>query len=151
MKILKDELFKEEPFSLSTQLNFGKEVVNDALVKGIGIASVNLQSFNIEEDEISLNIKVNVNIDYLDARTLESLELPLTFEENILFTTSIAKEKEADIDLIVDYLDLYELIYQLIVVNIPFNYSQSEKTTNEKDFYDDNKPFTTVFNKKEEK
>lgn len=148
MKILREELFDEDVYNLSTRLDYSNEVINDALVKGIANANVEIQGYKVEDDEVVLAINVDSEINYLDSRTLKPLVIPVSFTENVEFTMNQDKAEELDIDYIDKELDLYELVYELIVVNIPFNYTESERNTpDEEEFYESNRPFANLFKK----
>lgn len=149
MKIVKDELFGEEQLNLNFELDLSKTEVNDTLVKSILSCNVDLKTYIIENDEVEVSLNVKSEILYLDARTLEELTINVDFSESIPFTSNLEKSKELDIDLILEELDLKQLIEELLIIYIPFNYSESKpiNVKTQEEFENSNKPFADLLKK----
>lgn len=145
----RDDLFENEKFSRKGQIDFSGRDLPDALAKKIILCEYDLHSFKIEEDEINLHLNVFASLDYFDARTLDLLTLEVSFEEDIPFSSNFEKSTELDIDYFEDNLDLEELIFELILINVPLNYSENSNDLikKEKDL-DNTNPFKEIFNKK---
>ncbi|MGL4588896.1 MAG: hypothetical protein ACRCUP_01485 [Mycoplasmatales bacterium] len=121
------ELIKKHQIEIESTQNYESREVSDALVKSINTIDYYVKALAIEFDEYSLEIEFQVNANYLDARTLKELNVNFNFEENIIFTSSEKKSEEFEIELIQEEeLDLDELLFELAVVNMPFNYSEAD-------------------------
>ena len=79
--------------------------------------------------------------------TLENVDFK--FEDEVLFTDDLQKAQELDIDFTEDEINLEELIWELILVNIPYNYSESEKvsTSTQETISNEQAPFANLFKK----
>lgn len=146
-----EELKSKKHISHEIDIDFSKKSVKDALLKRINTVTGIYSAILVENDEVHLNVDVSYNVDYLDARTLEPLKVDFTFKENILFTNDLQKAHELDIDYIEEEILLEELIWELLLVSVPFNYSISKPTLVEKseDFSQNSQqPFANLFKKK---
>lgn len=151
MKIKFEQLKEILKISHQEKFDFSANKINDALLKKINWAEVNLMAFLVDETDISINIKINYNIDYLDARNLEPLVLNFKIDDQILLTTDLQKAKELDLDHFTDEIDVEQLIWELIIINVPFNYSKAQPLTASHDDSDViNFPFANAFKKSKE-
>ncbi len=150
MKILKEDILGVSDFLLEGKFDFSNREIDDALVKSIENSSYKITNIPLDENETLLKVSINSKVKYLDARTLNELILGINFEENIPFSFNQDQAEELDIDFFDEEIDIKELIFELIIVNIPFNYSE-EKNPNvlsEEDFYiNENKPFANLLKK----
>ena len=144
-----EELRLEKYLSLNEEINFSSREVDDALLKKVNFANVSVTVTLIENNEAMINIDCTSNVDYLDARTLEKLNVDFKFEDEVLFTDDLQKAQELDIDFTEDEIKLEELIWELILVNIPYNYSESEKnsTSTQETNSNEQAPFANLFKK----
>lgn len=151
MKIKVEDLFEEEGLDLKLDLDLSDFIVDDVLVEAIELCKVKVKSYQIESDEIELILDVESKVSYLDARTLEKLTIDVDFSESIPFTSNQSKALKLDIDCITEELDLKQLVQELLIVYIPFNYSESEplnlKTDEEFNDENSNKPFADLLKK----
>ena len=144
-----EELRLEKYLSLKEDIDFSSREVDDALLKKVNRASVTVNVTLIENNEALINIDCVSNVEYLDARTLEQLNVNFMFQEEVLFTDDLQKAQELDIDFTEDEINLEELIWELILVNIPYNYSESEKvsTSTQETNSNEQAPFANLFKK----
>lgn len=152
MKILKEDVMGISDFYLEGNLDYTDKQIDDALIKNIDKCNYKVSSLVLADDEILLRTEVDSIINYLDAKTLEEIKLNISFEEDIPFSFNEEKSEELDIDFFNEELDLKELIFELILVNIPFNYSinKNDNVLPEEAFYEEvNQPFAKIFNEKE--
>ncbi len=150
MKILKEDILGVSDFLLEGEFDFSDREIDDALVKGIENCNYRITNIPLDENETLLKVSINSKVNYLDARTLNELILDINFEEDIPFSFNQNQAEELDIDFFDEEIDIKELIFELIIVNIPFNYSE-EKNPNvlsEEEFYiNENKPFANLLKK----
>ncbi|MFV0289112.1 MAG: hypothetical protein ACK5HR_06670 [Mycoplasmatales bacterium] len=152
MKILKEDIQGISNFKLDGILDLTNINTQDALVKSIDTCKYNIQSLVVEENMILLRLEVISIITYLDARTLKEIKMNIDFKEEIPFSFDKDHSNEMDIDYFEEELDLKQLIFELIMINIPFNYSEenSENVLKEEEFYkQNNQPFAKIFEEKE--
>ena len=152
MKILKEDVFGISDFLLEGELDFSDKVIDDALVKSINQCVYTVENLPFDKTETMLRLIVRSEITYLDAKTLEEIILNVDFDEDIPFSFEKEQAEELDIDFFAEELNLELLIYELIMVNIPFNYSENinDKVLSEEVFYDEgNQPFAKIFKKEE--
>lgn len=125
--------------------------INDAIIKQLNRAQGSLDIVLVDNDSIDLIFDVTYNVDYLDARTLEPLVVDFTLQDDIMLTDNQVKAEDLDIDYINEEIDVKTLVSELILVNIPFNYSQAPANY-AVDSQDDNtyQPFAGIFGNKEE-
>lgn len=125
--------------------------INDAIIKQLNRVQGSLDIVLVDNDSIDLIFDVTYNVDYLDARTLEPLVVDFTLQDDIMLTDNQVKAEDLDIDYINEEIDVKTLVSELILVNIPFNYSQAPANY-AVDRQDDNKyqPFAGIFGNKEE-
>lgn len=125
--------------------------INDAIIKQLNRVQGSLDIVLVDNDSIDLIFDVNYNVDYLDARTLEPLVVDFTLQDDIMLTDNQVKAEDLDIDYINEEIDVKTLVSELILVNIPFNYSQAPANY-AVDSQDDNtyQPFAGIFGNKEE-
>ncbi|MGL5021525.1 MAG: YceD family protein [Mycoplasmatales bacterium] len=145
-----EELKSKLYISNKGEFNFQDKNVSDALLKRVNNVAVFYNATLVDKDEVHLNIDVKYNVEYLDARTLEPLNVDFNFQEEVLFTNDLQKANELDIDYIDEEISLEQLVWELILVSVPFNYSQSKPSTpietmNVKD--DEHQPFADLFKK----
>lgn len=147
MKILKEDIFGVSDFLLEGKVNFSNRSVDDALIKSVDDCTYKISSILLDNEEILLQLEVKSKVKYLDARTLKELTLDINFKEDIPFSFKKEEAEEMDIDFFDEELDIENLLFELIIVNIPFNYSE-EKNPNvlsEEEFYENtNKPFANL-------
>lgn len=111
-------------FEIDANLN-GFEIT-DALIKQVNDVFGTLDVSLIENDTFQFDFDVKYNVDYLDARNLNPLNLNFEMIDGIMLTTNKDKAEELDIDFIEeDEIDILELVLELILVNIPYNYSEA--------------------------
>ena len=144
-----EELRLEKYLSLKEDIDFSSREVDDALLKKVNRASVTVNVTLIENNEALINIDCVSNVEYLDARTLEQLNVNFMFQEEVLFTDDLQKAQELDIDFTEEEINLEELIWELILVNIPYNYSESKKSSTSTQEINSNEqaPFANLFKK----
>lgn len=125
--------------------------INDAIIKQLNRVQGSLDIVLVDDDSIDLIFDVTYNVDYLDARTLEPLVVDFTLQDDIMLTDNQVKAEDLDIDYINEEIDIKTLVSELILVNIPFNYSQAPANY-AVDSQDDNtyQPFAGIFGNKEE-
>lgn len=125
--------------------------INDAIIKQLNRVQGTLDIVLVDNDSIDLIFDVTYNVDYLDARTLEPLVVDFKLQDDIMLTDNQVKAEELDIDYINEEIDVKTLVSELILVNIPFNYSQAPANY-AVDSQDDNtyQPFAGIFGNKEE-
>lgn len=125
--------------------------INDAIIKQLNYVQGNLDIVLVDNDSIDLIFDVTYNVDYLDARTLEPLVVDFKLQDDIMLTDNQVKAEDLDIDYIHEEIDVKTLVSELILVNIPFNYSQAPANY-AVDSQDDNtyQPFAGIFGNKEE-
>lgn len=125
--------------------------INDAIIKQLNYVQGSLDIVLVDNDSIDLIFDVIYNVDYLDARTLEPLVVDFKLQDDIMLTDNQVKAEDLDIDYINEEIDVKTLVSELILVNIPFNYSQAPANY-AVDSQDDNtyQPFAGIFGNKEE-
>lgn len=125
--------------------------INDAIIKQLNYVQGSLDVVLVDNDSIDLIFDVTYNVDYLDARTLEPLVVDFKLQDDIMLTDNQVKAEDLDIDYINEEIDVKTLVSELILVNIPFNYSQAPANY-AVDSQDDNtyQPFAGIFGNKEE-
>lgn len=125
--------------------------INDAIIKQLNHVQGSLDIVLIDNDSIDLIFDVTYNVDYLDARTLEPLVVDFALQDDIMLTDNQVKAEDLDIDYVNEEIDVKTLVSELILVNIPFNYSQAPANY-AVDSQDDNtyQPFAGIFGNKEE-
>lgn len=125
--------------------------INDAIIKQLNYVQGSLDIVSVDNDSIDLIFDVTYNVDYLDARTLEPLVVDFKLQDDIMLTDNQVKAEDLDIDYINEEIDVKTLVSELILVNIPFNYSQAPANY-AVDSQDDNtyQPFAGIFGNKEE-
>lgn len=125
--------------------------INDAIIKQLNYVQGSLDIVLVNNDSIDLIFDVTYNVDYLDARTLEPLVVDFKLQDDIMLTDNQNKAEDLDIDYINEEIDVKTLVSELILVNIPFNYSQAPANY-AVDSQDDNtyQPFAGIFGNKEE-
>lgn len=125
--------------------------INDAIIKQLNYVQGSLDVVLVDKDSIDLIFDVTYNVDYLDARTLEPLVVDFKLQDDIMLTDNQVKAEDLDIDYINEEIDVKTLVSELILVNIPFNYSQAPANY-AVDSQDDNtyQPFAGIFGNKEE-
>ncbi len=143
-----EELKEKKQIEMKEVLDLSAREVEDALVERITKADIIVNAYIIEPTEVHVNLDVEFDVDYLDARTLAPLELKLDLQEEVLFTTNLQKAEELDIDHFEKEINIQDLIWELMVVSIPFNYSEVAATNvvTEEEF-NEQKPFANIFNK----
>lgn len=148
MILKKEILFGDFNFHEKFNFDYKNKTISDALIKEIGSSIGSVEKYRISDSAISLKIEGIAKVLYLDARTLDELTLEIKVLENVEFSSDKIQAEELDIDYIEEELDLEELIFELIITQIPFNYSENENTLIKKegDFDTDNKPFENLFN-----
>lgn len=125
--------------------------IKDAIIKQLNYVRGSLDIVLVDNDSIDLIFDVTYNVDYLDARTLEPLVVDFKLQDDIMLTDNQVKAEDLDIDYINEEIDVKTLVSELILVNIPFNYSQAPANY-AVDSQDDNtyQPFAGIFGNKEE-
>lgn len=125
--------------------------IKDAIIKQLNYVQGSLDIVLVDNDSIDLIFDVTYNVDYLDARTLEPLVVDFKLQDDIMLTDNQVKAEDLDIDYINEEIDVKTLVSELILVNIPFNYSQAP-VNYAVDSQDDNtyQPFAGIFDNKEE-
>ena len=125
--------------------------IDDAIIKQLNYVQGSLDVVLVDNDSIDLIFDVTYNVNYLDARTLEPLVVDFKLQDDIMLTDNQVKAEDLDIDYINEEIDVKTLVSELILVNIPFNYSQAPANY-AVDSQDDNtyKPFSGIFGNKEE-
>ncbi len=150
MKILKEDILGVSDFLLEGDFDFSSREIDDALVKSIIKCNYKIINLPLDKDETLLKVSISSEVKYLDARTLNELTLDINFEEDIPFSFNQEQAEELDIDFFDEEIDIEELIFELIIVNIPFNYSEEKnsKILSEEEFYtNENKPFANLLKK----
>ncbi len=145
-----EELKLKKHISFYEKLDFSQREINDALLKKINSSNINCSITLIDNDEAMVNIECNFNAHCLDARNLEYLDVDFNFQEEVLFTTNLQKAQELDIDFTEESIELEELVWQLMLVSVPYNYSKESKNTS---FSNENSkpehtPFANLFKNK---
>ncbi len=144
------ELQMSNMLSLSERVDYSMMSCEDALLEKVNFADINVDAYLVDNTEIHMTINVTYDFNYLDAVNLDELHLSFSFEEKVLFTNDQKKAQEYDIDHFVDEIDIDELVWNLILVDIPFNYSEargSVKSESELESNDTYNPFSEIFKK----
>ncbi len=144
-----EELEKSKHLSAKVTTNFSDRDTRDALLKQVNDVQVEYSAYIIEPKDVHVSFTVDFNVDYLDAKTLEPLKVDFNFKEEVLFTTDLQRAEELEIEHFVEEINLTELIWELILVTVPYNYSEnnSERTITEQEASEQT-PFANLFNKK---
>ncbi len=143
-----EELQKEKHISASKTINFKNRDTEDALLKQVNDVNVTYNAYVIEPKDVHVSINVDFNVDYLDANTLDPLKVDFSFDEEVLFTTDLQRAEELECDYFEEEIDLTELIWQLILVSVPYNYSENgSKDTISEEQANEQMPFANLFNK----
>ena len=125
--IIKLEEIKELGFlEKKINVNLSKKPVEDVLIKHVNEVNGKVEISLVDHDELLIRINLDYNVDYLDARSLKPLNLNFSITDDMMITSNLQKARELDIDFIEEELDLEELIFELIIVSIPFNYSEEK-------------------------
>lgn len=146
------ELQMSNTLSLNERVDYSNRECDDALLQKVNFADISVDAYLVDNTEIHLTLDVEYDFDYLDALNLDELHLSFAFEEKVLFTIDQKKAEELDIDYFVDEIDIDELVWNLILVDIPFNYSEARGSVNisvesEIDNNDTYNPFSEIFKK----
>lgn len=143
------EVLEKQFLQLKGSFDYSDLEIEDALVKQLKNVDFDLTVTLVDEDEYNLEINYTASLTYLDARTLNELELSLPFSDNVMFTSNVQKAEKFDIDFAENEIDLSQLILDLTLASIPLNYSEQENEliTKEEEVVGENNPFTNVFNK----
>lgn len=149
VKIFKEDIEGIEDYYLEDSLFFDDYKIEDALTEKILDCNFTLKSYPIDNG-VLLDLDITAQVAYLDARTLNNIKLDININESIPFSFSKTQSEELDIDYFDDELNLNDLVFELILVNIPLNYSE-EKNSNvltEDSFNENpNQPFKQIFKK----
>ncbi len=144
-----EELEKRKHLSAEVQVDYSNRQTNDALLKRVNNAMVSYNAYIIEPKDVHISLNVDFNVDYLDAKTLDPLNVDFNFTEEVLFTTDLQRADELEIEHFVDEIELTELVWELILVTVPYNYSENEaKNTITEEEASEQRPFANLFNKK---
>lgn len=126
MQLSLEELKKSDERHFDLDLDLSDIEINDALIKKIGHVVGQLDVDMVGDDAFVFNFDTDYNVSYLDARTLEPLDLNWQMVDDIMLTSNKNTAEELDIDWVSDdVVDVDQLIAELIIVNIPYNYSQA--------------------------
>lgn len=154
MIIYKEDIEGSYDLSIEDELDFSRVKIEDKLVDKVNSCDFELKVNLLNEEDFIFNLHIITNIDYLDAKTLQSLTLHLDFNEEVPFSFNKDTANELDIDFFDEELNLKELIFELILINIPLNYSENTNVMviSEEEFLNDNQntPFAQIFNNKKE-
>lgn len=143
-----EELQKEKHLSANKTINFKNRDTEDALLKQVNDVNVTYNAYIIEPKDVHVSMNVDLNVDYLDAKTLDPLKVDFSFDEEVLFTTDLQRAEELECDYFEEEIDLTELIWQLILVSVPYNYSENRSTdTISEEQANEQMPFANLFNK----
>ncbi len=144
-----EELEKNKHKSAEKTINFSDRKTKDALLKQVNDVNVRYSAYIIEPKDVHVSLDVDFAVDYLDAKTLEPLKVNFNFNEEVLFTTDLQRANELEIEHFIEEIDLTELIWELILVTVPYNYSEnnSKNTITEQEAQEQT-PFANLFNKK---
>ncbi len=144
------ELQMSNTLSLNEKVDYSTRECEDALLQRVNFANINVDAYLVDQSEVHISIDVEYDFNYLDAVNLDELHLSFSFEEKVLFTNDQKKAEELDIDYFTDEIDIDELVWNLILVDVPFNYSEARgnsdilKDTSLEDTYN---PFSDLFKK----
>ncbi len=143
-----EKLQKDKHMSADVTLNFSDRDTEDALLKQVNDAHISFNAYIIEPKDVHVSFSVDFNVDYLDAKTLDPLKVDFNFDEEVLFTTDLQRAEEMEFEFFEEEIDLTELIWALILVTVPYNYSEnkSEHTISEVEA-NQQTPFANLFNK----
>ncbi len=144
-----EELEKNKHKSAEKTINFSDRKTKDALLKQVNDVNVRYSAYIIEPKDVHVSLDVDFAVDYLDAKTLDPLKVNFNFNEEVLFTTDLQRANELEIEHFIEEIDLTELIWELILVTVPYNYSEnnSKNTITEQEAQEQT-PFANLFNKK---
>ncbi len=146
------ELQMSKVLSLSEKVDYSNRECEDALLERVNFANIDVDAYLVEDSEVHLTINVVYDFDYLDALNLCELHLSFEFEEKVLFTNDQKKAEELDIDYFQEEIDIDELVWNLILVDVPFNYSEARDNSDvmkesDLDDHDTYNPFSEIFKK----
>lgn len=152
MKIEKSAFENNNKIEIKEKFNYSDIEIKDALVNEVTSAEIYAVAEKIGKEDYLIKIEYKPTIKYLDARSLKELTLYFQYEDEVMFSSDFKKAEELEIDYFEESIDLKQLILELIILNLPMNYSV-EKPYN---FYDESEeviqknPFAEIFEKKEE-
>lgn len=141
---------EENNFERNFEFDYSNNETNEVLLKKVSKVKGNLSAFLIANDEINVTVSGTYNAVYLDARTLTPLDVEFQFDENLMFTNQLNKAEELDIDYLQDEIEIKDLVWELILMSCPFNYSEEKNDqilTEEQ--MDQTFPFADLFKEKE--
>ncbi len=143
-----EKLQKDKHISGETTISFKDRATEDALLKQVNDAHISFNAYIIEPKDVHVSLSVDFNVDYLDAKTLDPLNIDFNFDEEVLFTTDLQRAEEMEFEHFEEEIDLTELIWALILVTVPFNYSENDSSqTISEEEANQQTPFANLFNK----
>lgn len=143
-----EKIQKDKHMSAEATLNFSDRDTEDALLKQVNDAQVSFDAYIIEPKDVHVSLSVDFNVDYLDAKTLDPLKVDFSIDEEVLFTTDLQRAEEMEFEFFEEEIDLTELVWALILVTVPYNYSENESTyTISEEEANQQTPFANLFNK----
>ena len=148
--IIKLETIKDNGFiQENVDLNLKDYEVFDALLKKINSVKGTIKITYLGSNQYLVDLVIQYNVDYLDARNLKPLNLTFDLNDSFMFSDSINLAKELDIDYIENEIDVDHLLKELIIVSVPFNYSEEEKIVKTIEEENEYKPFLNIKTKEE--
>lgn len=137
-------------FERNFNFDFSKRETNEVLLKKVTEVSGTINAYVVGNYEINVVVSGSYKAVYLDARTLSPLNVEFQIDDNLMFTNQLNIAEDLDIDFIEDEIEVSELIWELIIMSCPFNYSEekNDQILPEKQM-DENFPFADLFKEKE--
>lgn len=143
-----EKLKIDHVMTCSEQVDYSNREISEVLLKKINYANIFVDAYYVEPGDVHVSIEVEYNIQYLDAYTLDELNLTYDFSESIIFTSDLQRAEELDLDYIDSEIDINELVFQLILVDVPLNYSENKDSSIKLESeinLDDTLPFADLF------
>lgn len=141
---------KELNYNKKFEFDFSDRETNEILLKKVTKAKGTISAYLVGDDEINVIVNGDYQAVYLDARTLTPLDVKFHVEDDLMFTNQLNKAEELDIDFIQDEIEVKDLVWELILMSCPFNYS--EEKNNQilpEEQMDQTFPFADLFKEKE--
>lgn len=124
-----EELKSTKVLNESFRVDYTNKECIDALLVSVNYADIEVNAYCVDDIDVHLSLSVNYEFKCLDAINLDDLIVERQFEEEVLFTNNQARADEMDIDYFVKEIDIEELVFQFILVDVPFNYSEQKRVT----------------------
>ena len=147
MKITIDQLKDVGGLHEVINLNYASMELNEVLLKKVNSAEVEVSAYLVGTEEIHLKLDVEYNVQYLDSVDLKELNLTFNFEEQVIFSKNQQSAVEFDYEDYIKEIDVIDLVWNLIIVDVPLNYTEHKFDVLEVLEEPTNTPFADLFKK----